>query len=653
MVTRAFLLCGDEKAVHAISQILDELEVSFEHSSEPPFALKRLPAQRFDLLIVDCDNPQNATQFFNSARASNLNKNSIAIAIVEGKAGVPNAFRLGASLVLTKPVSLEQARNTLRTGVGMTKKDAPEAKSATAVPATPHAAVSHPPAALVPAPISPAPLTPVVSAPAPHAPSTSAAAPTPMPPTHSVAPVPAASVPPPVAKIPAAPLVPAAPVPATTGVPALSTPIAIASVNPKPALSAVAEKPVLAPKAPSIAPPPAPETKPAVNTTTDSKAQPSVATAAVAKAVAAAAGTASTATDAVSTSASAGKADIVSSASTTDKKGSVEEKKSPELTDKSGPVLKIEDPLADELDSLDPLKDHGVPSFGAMSREPFAGLDADKPKRSKAPLVAALLLILLGGGAYAAWTTQPNFRALMIWEYGNVGTKIDALRGKAPIAASAKPQHAPVAVQAPAPSATPNSENIDLSMTSPAAANDTASPATANSSTPSAEDPASTNAPPATSTASSTKTTSEPAAPTASKTDSTKQPKLQAAKQDTGKSATNAALVPASLPPATAAKAPVSDLLEVSEDFADDQVIHRVHPTYPKQALAKKLHGNVVLQVIVSKQGKVDSLALISGDPMLGQAAQSAVKQWRYKPYWHNGEPTDFQTRVTVDFKLP
>src|SRR5215468_1032042 len=130
MPTRAFLLCGDERAVQAVTQILDELDVSFEHSGEPPFALKRLATQRFDLLIVDCDNAQNATQVFNSARASNLNKASIAIAIVEGKAGVPNAFRLGASLVLTKPVSLEQSRNTLRTGIGMTRKDGPEAKPA-------------------------------------------------------------------------------------------------------------------------------------------------------------------------------------------------------------------------------------------------------------------------------------------------------------------------------------------------------------------------------------------------------------------------------------------------------------------------------------------------------------------------------------------
>src|SRR5215470_19542860 len=149
MATRALLLCGDEKAVLAITQILDELEISFEHSSEPPFALKRLATRHFDLLIVDCDNVQNATQVFNSARSSNLNKASIAIAIVEGKAGVPSAFRLGASLVLTKPVSLEQARNTLRTGIGMTKKDAAEAKAGATTSG----------AALTSAPLTPSPVT--------------------------------------------------------------------------------------------------------------------------------------------------------------------------------------------------------------------------------------------------------------------------------------------------------------------------------------------------------------------------------------------------------------------------------------------------------------------------------------------------------------
>jgi TonB family protein len=127
----------------------------------------------------------------------------------------------------------------------------------------------------------------------------------------------------------------------------------------------------------------------------------------------------------------------------------------------------------------------------------------------------------------------------------------------------------------------------------------------------------------------------------------------QTAKQDTmaNHSNGNPTFVAASLPASTATKS--ADLLDVPEDYADDQVIHRVHPGYPKQARLKKLQGTVVLQAIVNKQGKVDSLQLISGDPLLAQAAADAVKQWRYKPYSHEGEPTDFQTRVTVDFRLP
>jgi TonB family protein len=650
MATRAFLLCGDEKAVHAISQILDELEVSFEHSSEPPFALKRLPAQRFDLLIVDCDNAQNATQVFNIARASSLNKNSIAIAIVEGKAGVPNAFRLGASLVLTKPVSLEQARNTLRTGVGMTKKDGPETKATASAPAIPHATT----------PVTAAPPAPVhVNPPAPQLQPSAAATSVPphVIPASPVTPSPA--TPPPAAKTPTAPLVPATPTPAT-GTPATSSILpATASADTKPAPAASVEKPAVAPKAASVAPPP-PETKPVANSATETKV-PSIVAAPVAKAAAAATSTAPTTSTSTSASPSVGKADAISSASVTtpDKKAPEAEKKSYEPAGTNSTVLKIEDPLADELDALDPLKDHGVPSFGALSREPFAGLETDKPRRSKLPLVAALVLVLLGGGAYAAWLTQPNFRALMISEFGNAKTKVDAMRGKEPVATAAKPQPAPVApapAQPTAPVATQNSENIDVSMTPNGTTSDSTADPNANNApaTTPADTATNSTGTPTTGNASTTNAT-EPAVPTpatATKADATKQPKLQSAKQNAtpGKSA---ALVPASLPPTTTAKAPSSDLLEVPEDFADDQVIHRVHPTYPKQALTKKLHGSVTLQVIVNKQGKVDSLALVSGDPVLGQAAQSAVKQWRYKPYWHNGEPTDFQTHVTVDFKLP
>ena len=111
--------------------------------------------------------------------------------------------------------------------------------------------------------------------------------------------------------------------------------------------------------------------------------------------------------------------------------------------------------------------------------------------------------------------------------------------------------------------------------------------------------------------------------------------------------------MPTSLPATSVAKSPASELLEIPEDFADDQIVHRVHPSYPKQARARKLHGTVVLEAIVNKKGSVDSLQLVSGDSVLAQAAADAVKQWKYKPYFHNGEPTEFQTKITIDFKLP
>ena len=613
MSTRAFLLCSDEKAVHAVAQILDELEVSFEHSGEPPFALKRLAAQRFDLLIVDCDNAQNATQVFNSARASNLNKNSIAVAIVEGKAGVPNAFRLGASLVLTKPVSLEQARNTLRTGVGMTKKDAVEAKPAampvvtsTPAPLAPVAPTVAPPTAHVVAPApTPAAVTPVV----PH-PVTAAAAP-----------------PTPVAKTAVVPIAP------ITSAPAPVSPVV------KPAAATV-EKPA----PPTKRSTPAQEHKPALTDFSESKTQPTVGVTAVAKA---AAGTTAAGTAALNAS----KFDSVFTGTASTIADS-ETKKSETKTDNKNrlsgsgdakePILRIEDPLADETDVLDPLKDHGVPSFGGLGKQPFAGFDEEKPKRSKAPLIAALALIVVGGGSYAAWATQPDFRAFVGWEYGKLCGKIDAMRGKAPVTAAVRPQPAPVPA-APVqpvtpPPANPNSETIDV---------DVAVAPGANASSPDNPGPANPRNPAA--------STSNPVTPSSTDATATKPATLQPTKQDAtpGHTGSNASLVPASLPPTTTAKPPVSDLPEVPEDFADDQVVHRVHPTYPKQALAKRLHGSVVLQAIVSKQGKVDSLQLVAGDPILAQAAAAAVKQWRYRPYWHNNEPTDFQTRVTVDFKLP
>jgi periplasmic protein TonB len=611
MPTRAFLLCGDEKAVHAVTQILDELEVCFEHSSEPPFALKRLATQRFDLLIVDCDNVQNATQVFNSARASNLNKTSIAIAIVEGKAGVPNAFRLGASLVLTKPVSLEQTRNTLRTGIGMTRKDAPEVKA----PVAAIAVVTAPTPTLTPVPLTPAP---VVSAPVIALPAVSEPIPVPVVLTPAVPPPagPVSSVPVQVAPTPITPL---------TG----PTPVATArpEITPKPAASIapVSEKAAVNPRPTPVPAPPAQEYKPALTNFADTSPQPTVGAQAFAKAAAAASGAAPAGTskfDSVFSSATLLQEETKSKTSSTKTDAS-------EMAEPGGAVLRIEDPLAEENDALDPLRDHGVPSFGGMGKQPFAGLQKSKRRGGKGFLIAAVVLLLLGVGGYAAWMTQPAFRNLALWESGKATAQIADWRGQPQAGASVKPQPAP---------ATP----VLTSVAPPTAS--AANATTAASATPTGPTAESPMNPPSVS-------------PAAADDNTQKTATVQAAKQHTTPTHTGAspALVPAaaSLPPTTVAKTPSSDLLEVPEDYADDQVIRRVRPVYPMQARLKKLHGTVVLQAVISKQGKVDSLQLVSGDVSLAQAAADAVKQWRYKPYSHNGEPADFQTRITVDFKLP
>ena len=58
------------------------------------------------------------------------------------------------------------------------------------------------------------------------------------------------------------------------------------------------------------------------------------------------------------------------------------------------------------------------------------------------------------------------------------------------------------------------------------------------------------------------------------------------------------------------------------------------------------------LHAIISKTGSIANLSVISGPAMLQSSALDAVKQWRYKPYILNGEPTEVDTTVTVNFNL-
>ncbi len=114
--------------------------------------------EHFDAVVVDCDNEQNATLLFKSARNTPNNQSSLAVAVVEGQAGVAKAFRIGANLVLTKPINVEQAKGTLRVARGLLRKN--EAGKP-AAPATPAAAATVKPVKPVPAPPKPVSSVPI------------------------------------------------------------------------------------------------------------------------------------------------------------------------------------------------------------------------------------------------------------------------------------------------------------------------------------------------------------------------------------------------------------------------------------------------------------------------------------------------------------
>ena len=84
----------------------------------------------------------------------------------------------------------------------------------------------------------------------------------------------------------------------------------------------------------------------------------------------------------------------------------------------------------------------------------------------------------------------------------------------------------------------------------------------------------------------------------------------------------------------------------------EGSLIRRVQPLYPPLARSARIQGSVVLAAVISKDGTMENLKLLSGHPMLVPAALQAVSQWRYRPYVLNGEAIEVETQITVNFIL-
>src|SRR5277367_1658274 len=99
-------------------------------------------------------------------------------------------------------------------------------------------------------------------------------------------------------------------------------------------------------------------------------------------------------------------------------------------------------------------------------------------------------------------------------------------------------------------------------------------------------------------------------------------------------------------------KAAAPKKIAVSSGVMSGNILVKTQPQYPAIAKAARIQGTVVLQATISKSGTIEGLTVVSGPPMLQQAALDAVRSWRYKPYLLNGEPVEVGTQVNVVFSL-
>jgi TonB family protein len=103
-----------------------------------------------------------------------------------------------------------------------------------------------------------------------------------------------------------------------------------------------------------------------------------------------------------------------------------------------------------------------------------------------------------------------------------------------------------------------------------------------------------------------------------------------------------------SIPPRAAPEKP----RPMSEGVMEAALTHKVQPQYPGAARQMHLQGTVRLRAIIGKDGSVSELEVLSGNPILVQAAVAAVREWRYRPTRLNNEVLEVETYITVNFVL-
>lgn len=94
-----------------------------------------------------------------------------------------------------------------------------------------------------------------------------------------------------------------------------------------------------------------------------------------------------------------------------------------------------------------------------------------------------------------------------------------------------------------------------------------------------------------------------------------------------------------------------SERVEMSGETSD-AVSRSVTPSYPLLARQMKVEGSVILMAMISRDGTIQELRVLSGPPILASSAREAVKQWHFKPHYEGSQPVETVARVTVNFTI-
>jgi len=123
MASRALLISADASVRSALGKILAEMGIDVEPCTEVAAAAGKISGEHYAVIVADVPDTNSADRLLREIRLSRLNKDSLAIGVVDAQTSVRNTFSMGANLVLYRPISEERAKASLRAAGHLIKRE--------------------------------------------------------------------------------------------------------------------------------------------------------------------------------------------------------------------------------------------------------------------------------------------------------------------------------------------------------------------------------------------------------------------------------------------------------------------------------------------------------------------------------------------------